>query len=70
LFHSAGPALNGYRVVLKRISERMLDHCFVYLACGALRLARFNTASANHEREASAKVRRISPASRFPRLRD
>src|SRR5213595_42374 len=47
------PALMVYRVVLNEFPNACWIIAFVYLACGALRLARFNTASANHEREAS-----------------
>jgi CDP-diacylglycerol--serine O-phosphatidyltransferase len=42
-----------YRVVLNEFPNACWIIAFVYLSCGALRLARFNTASANHEREAS-----------------
>src|SRR5216117_837466 len=42
------PALMVYRVVLQEFRAGWII-AFVYLACGALRLARFNTASANHE---------------------
>src|SRR5256885_7482276 len=45
------PALMVYRVVLNEFSNACWIIAFVYLSCGALRLARFNTASANHERE-------------------
>src|SRR6201982_2586995 len=44
------PALMVYRVVLKDFPRACWIIAFVYLACGALRLARFNTASANHDR--------------------
>ena len=47
------PALMVYRVVLNEFPNACWIIAFVYLSCGALRLARFNTASANHEREAS-----------------
>src|SRR5512132_6882 len=43
------PALMVYRVVLQEFPRACWIIAFVYLACGALRLARFNTASANHE---------------------
>ncbi len=46
------PALMVYRVVLNEFPNACWIIAFVYLSCGALRLARFNTASANHEREA------------------
>src|SRR5256714_6133575 len=46
------PALMVYRVILNEFPNLCWIIAFVYLACGALRLARFNTASANHEREA------------------
>src|SRR2546425_3379800 len=48
------PALMVYRVVLQEFPRACWLIAFVYLACGALRLARFNTAAANHEREGSA----------------
>src|SRR5947209_8964861 len=48
------PALMVYRVVLNEFPNACWIIAFVYLSCGALRLARFNTASANHEREAVA----------------
>src|SRR4051812_14395386 len=44
------PALMVYRVVLNEFPNACWIIAFVYLACGALRLARFNTASANHDR--------------------
>jgi len=47
------PALMVYRVVLNEFPNACWIIAFVYLSCGALRLARFNTASATHEREAS-----------------
>ena len=47
------PALMVYRVVLKDFPRACWIIAFIYLACGALRLARFNTASANYEREGS-----------------
>ncbi len=42
------PALMVYRVVLQEFPSGWII-AFIYLACGALRLARFNTVSANHE---------------------
>src|SRR5207302_4811710 len=47
------PALMVYRVVLKDFPRACRIIAFVYLACGALRLARFNTVSATHERAGS-----------------
>jgi len=47
------PALMVYRVVLNEFPNACWMIAFVYLACGALRLARFNTASANHDRAGS-----------------
>src|SRR4029434_9045225 len=44
------PALMVYRVVLNEFPNACWMIAFVYLTCGALRLARFNTASANHHR--------------------
>src|SRR5438874_8402532 len=43
------PALMVYRVVLQEFPRACWIIAFIYLACGALRLARFNAASANHE---------------------
>src|SRR5437773_4203952 len=43
------PALMVYRVVLQEFPRACWIIAFIYLACGALRLARFNTASANDE---------------------
>ncbi len=48
------PALMVYRVVLNEFPNACWMIAFVYLACGALRLARFNTASANHDRAGSS----------------
>ena len=48
------PALLVYRVVLQEFRTACWIIALVYLCCGALRLARFNTASANHEREGRA----------------
>ena len=41
------PALMVYRVVLQEFPRACWIVAFVYLACGALRLARFNTMAAN-----------------------
>ena len=41
------PALMVYRIVLQEFPRACWIIAFVYLACGALRLARFNTAAAN-----------------------
>jgi CDP-diacylglycerol--serine O-phosphatidyltransferase len=43
------PALMVYRVVLQDFTRACWIIAFIYLACGALRLARFNSASAKHE---------------------
>jgi CDP-diacylglycerol--serine O-phosphatidyltransferase len=43
------PALMVYRVVLKEFPRACWIIAFVYLACGALRLARFNTMAAKSE---------------------
>ena len=48
------PALMVYRVVLKDFPRACWIIAFVYLACGSLRLARFNVAAANHEKGGSA----------------
>ena len=45
------PALLVYRIVLQEFRTACWIIALIYLACGALRLARFNTAAANHERE-------------------
>jgi CDP-diacylglycerol---serine O-phosphatidyltransferase len=44
------PALMVYRIVLQEFPRACWIIAFIYLACGALRLARFNTAAAKHER--------------------
>ena len=46
------PALMVYRVVLQEFPRACWIIAFIYLACGALRLARFNTAAANHNETA------------------
>jgi CDP-diacylglycerol--serine O-phosphatidyltransferase len=43
------PALLVYRIVLQEFRNASWIIAFVYLACGALRLARFNVVSAAHE---------------------
>jgi len=45
------PALLVYRIVLQEFRTACWIIALIYLACGALRLARFNTAAANDERE-------------------
>ena len=47
------PALLVYRIVLQEFRTACWIIALIYLACGALRLARFNTASANNEREST-----------------
>src|SRR3989442_8281818 len=42
------PALMVYRVVLQEFPRACWIIAFIYLACGALRLARFNSAPARH----------------------
>ncbi len=44
------PALLVYRIVLQEFRTACWIIALVYLCCGALRLARFNTAAANQER--------------------
>jgi CDP-diacylglycerol--serine O-phosphatidyltransferase len=44
------PALMVYRIVLQEFPRACWIIAFIYLACGALRLARFNTAATNHDR--------------------
>jgi CDP-diacylglycerol---serine O-phosphatidyltransferase len=48
------PALLVYRIVLQEFRTACWIIALIYLCCGALRLARFNTASANHERESAS----------------
>src|SRR3954452_17287497 len=43
------PALMVYRIVLQEFPRACWIIAFVYLACGALRLARFNTVSAQQD---------------------
>jgi CDP-diacylglycerol---serine O-phosphatidyltransferase len=43
------PALMVYRVVLQEFPRACWIIAFIYLACGALRLARFNSATAKHD---------------------
>jgi CDP-diacylglycerol--serine O-phosphatidyltransferase len=43
------PALMVYRVVLQEFPRACWIIAFVYLTCGALRLARFNSAAAKHD---------------------
>src|SRR5437764_7716215 len=43
------PALMVYRIVLQEFPRACWIIAFIYLACGALRLARFNTVSAAHD---------------------
>lgn len=43
------PALMVYRIVLQEFPRACWIIAFIYLACGGLRLARFNTAAANHD---------------------
>jgi CDP-diacylglycerol---serine O-phosphatidyltransferase len=47
------PALMVYRIVLQEFPRACWIIAFIYLACGALRLARFNTVSAIHEANGS-----------------
>jgi CDP-diacylglycerol---serine O-phosphatidyltransferase len=42
------PALMVYRVVLQEFARASWIIAFIYLMCGALRLARFNSAAARH----------------------
>ncbi len=44
------PALMVYRIVLQEFPRACWIIAFIYLACGGLRLARFNTAAANHDK--------------------
>src|ERR1044071_7869877 len=44
------PALMVYRVVLQEFPRACWIIAFIYLACGALRLARFNVVSANSDK--------------------
>ncbi len=49
------PALMVYRIVLQEFPRACWIIAFIYLACGALRLARFNTAAAKHEKGGGIK---------------
>jgi CDP-diacylglycerol--serine O-phosphatidyltransferase len=49
------PALMVYRIVLQEFPRACWMIAFVYLACGALRLARFNTAAATQNGGDAAK---------------
>src|ERR1700736_3060271 len=49
------PALMVYRIVLQEFPRACWIIAFIYLTCGALRLARFNTVSANHNGSGSDK---------------
>src|SRR5216683_4921262 len=51
------PALMVYRIVLQEFPRACWIVAFVYLACGALRLARFNTAASDHETGGANKER-------------
>jgi CDP-diacylglycerol---serine O-phosphatidyltransferase len=42
------PALLVYRIVLQEFPRACWIIAFIYLACGAMRLARFNSVAANH----------------------
>jgi CDP-diacylglycerol--serine O-phosphatidyltransferase len=44
------PALMVYRIVLQEFPRACWIIAFVYLACGGLRLARFNVAAGNHDK--------------------
>src|SRR6201997_4079801 len=44
------PALMVYRIVLQEFPRACWIIAFIYLACGGLRLARFNVAAVNHEK--------------------
>jgi CDP-diacylglycerol--serine O-phosphatidyltransferase len=50
------PALMVYRIVLQEFPRACWIIAFIYLACGALRLARFNCVSANHEGNGTGTV--------------
>src|SRR5215468_11631212 len=43
------PALMVYRIVLQEFPNACWMIAFIYLTCGALRLARFNSAAAKHD---------------------
>jgi len=45
------PALLVYRIVLQEFQTACWIIALIYLCCGALRLARFNAASSNHQHE-------------------
>jgi CDP-diacylglycerol--serine O-phosphatidyltransferase len=48
------PALMVYRIVLQEFPRACWIIAFIYLGCGALRLARFNTVAANGENNGQA----------------
>jgi CDP-diacylglycerol---serine O-phosphatidyltransferase len=54
------PALMVYRIVLQEFPRVCWIIAFVYLACGALRLARFNSAAANHEAGGASKEKNFT----------
>src|SRR4029078_13343128 len=55
------PALMVSRVVLQEFARASWIIAFIYLTCGALRLARFNSAAANHN-----GATHQNPFTRFP----
>src|SRR6202040_2185558 len=54
------PALMVYRVVLQEFPRACWIIAFIYLTCGALRLARFNTVSANNETNGADKEKNFT----------
>lgn len=56
------PALLGYLWALKPYGRAGVAACFLYAACGALRLARFNTLAANADAPRSYFIGLPSPA--------
>src|SRR2546421_457672 len=48
------PALLVYRIVLQEFRTACWIIALIYLCCGALRLARFNSVSPNHDRESTS----------------
>lgn len=54
------PALLVYRIVLQEFPRACWIIAFIYLACGALRLARFNCVSANEETSAGETAKNFT----------
>src|SRR5215212_4382788 len=59
------PALMVYRIVLQEFPRACWIMAFIYLGCGALRLARFNTVSAYHDAKADSNGNGTSAEKNF-----